>query len=88
MLINGQLGVWFDEPASTGSTDSPRQPCSTGERKEIHMEWGKLGTIGGLFLAAYLLVIGIGALVGGTAIPVWFTAILAVSAGVLILVGR
>ena len=50
--------------------------------------WGKLGSIGALFLAAYLLVIGIGALVGGTAIPVWFTAILAVSAGVLILVGR
>jgi hypothetical protein len=52
------------------------------------MEWGKLGTIGGLFLAAYLLVIGISALVGGTAIPAWFTAILAIAAGVLILVGR
>jgi len=52
------------------------------------MEWGKIGTIGGLFLAAYLLVIGVGALVGGTAIPTWFTAILAISAGVLILVGR
>jgi hypothetical protein len=52
------------------------------------MEWGKFGTIGGLFLAAYLLVVGIGALVGGSAIPGWFTAILAVAAGVLIVVGR
>lgn len=52
------------------------------------MEWGKLGTIGALFLAAYLLVIGIGVLVGGTAIPLWFTAVLAIGAGVLILVGR
>lgn len=50
--------------------------------------WGKLGNIGALFLAAYLLVIGIGALVGGTAIPAWFVAILAIAAGVLILVGR
>lgn len=52
------------------------------------MEWGKLGTIGALFLAAYLLVVGVAMLVGGTAIPAWFTAILAVAAGVLILVGR
>lgn len=52
------------------------------------MEWGKLGTIGGLFLAAYLLVVGVGILVGGSSIPAWFTAILAVAAGVLILVGR
>jgi len=52
------------------------------------MEWGKLGTIGALFLAAYLLVIGIAALVGGTAIPAWFVAILAIAAGALILVGK
>ena len=52
------------------------------------MEWGRLGSIGALFLAAYLLLIGIGALVGGTAIPPWFVAILAIAAGVLILVGK
>ena len=50
--------------------------------------WGKIGGIGGLFLAAYLIVIGVAALVGGTQIPSWFTAILALAAGVLILVGR
>jgi len=52
------------------------------------MEWGKVGMIGALFLAAYLLVIGIASIVGGTAIPAWFTAILAIAAGVLILVGK
>ncbi len=52
------------------------------------MEWGKLGSIGALFLAAYLLIVGIAALIGGTAIPMWFVAILAIAAGVLILVGK
>lgn len=52
------------------------------------MEWGKIGIIGALLLAGYLIVIGVAQLVGGTAIPQWFTALLAISAGVLILVGR
>jgi len=52
------------------------------------MNWGKLGTIGALCLAAYLIIIHIATLVGGTAIPAWFTAILAIAAGVLIVVGR
>jgi hypothetical protein len=52
------------------------------------MEWGKMGLIGGLFLAAYLIVIGVTMLIGTTAIPAWFIGILAVTAGVLILVGR
>lgn len=52
------------------------------------MNWGKLGTIGGLFLAAYLLVVGVSMLIGNTQIPSWFTGILATAAGVLILVGR
>jgi len=52
------------------------------------MEWGKLGSIGCLFLAAYLLVVGISLLVGAVAIPAWFIGILAVAAGVLILIGK
>ncbi len=52
------------------------------------MDWGKLGSIGALFLAAYLIVIGVAALVSGSAIPGWFVAILALAAGVLILVGK
>jgi hypothetical protein len=52
------------------------------------MKWGTVGIIGALFLAAYLVVVGVSLLVGGTHIPSWFTGILAVSAGVLIIVGR
>lgn len=52
------------------------------------MEFGKLGFIGTLLLAAYLIVIGLVAILGGTAIPAWAVGCLAVSAGVLILVGR
>ena len=52
------------------------------------MEWGRIGLIGGLFLAAYLLVVGVALLIGGTAIPAWFIGILAVAAGVLILIGK
>lgn len=52
------------------------------------MDFGKLGFIGAILLAAYLLVIGISMLIGGTAIPAWFIGILAVSAGALILIGR
>lgn len=51
------------------------------------MEWGKLGTIGGLFLAGYLLLVGVTALIG-IAIPAWVAALMALAAGVLILVGR
>lgn len=50
--------------------------------------WGKIGGIGGLFLAGYLIVVGGSALIGNTAIPPWFTGLLALAAGVLILVGR
>jgi len=52
------------------------------------MEWGKLGTIGSLVLAAYLIIVGIMLLIGGTHIPPWFIGFVAVSAGVLIIVGR
>ncbi len=52
------------------------------------MEFGKVAMVGGLFLAAYLIVIGVSMLIGNTAIPSWFTGILATAAGVLILVGR
>lgn len=52
------------------------------------MNWGKLGTIGGLFLAAYLIVVGVTMLLGMTAIPPWFVGILAAAAGVLLIVGR
>lgn len=45
-----------------------------------------VGIIGSLFLAAYLLVVGISMLIG-TAIPAWFVGILATGAGVLILFG-
>lgn len=52
------------------------------------MEWLKLGSVGCLLLAAYLIVIGAVALIGGTAIPAWFIGLLAIGAGVLILVGK
>lgn len=45
-----------------------------------------IGMIGALFLAAYLLVVGISMLIG-TAIPGWFVGLLATATGVLILVG-
>jgi len=51
------------------------------------MEWGKLGTIGGLFLAGYLILVGVTALVG-IAIPPWVASLAAICAGVLILVGK
>jgi hypothetical protein len=56
--------------------------------KEIDMELGKLGFVGALMLAGYLIIVGITMLFGVTAIPAWFIGLLAVSAGVLILVGR
>ena len=52
------------------------------------MEWPKIGAVGAILLAAYLLVVGASLLIGGTAIPGWFLGILAVGAGVLILVGK
>lgn len=52
------------------------------------MEFGKVAIIGGLFLAAYLIVVGVSLLIGNTTIPGWFVGILATAAGVLILVGR
>lgn len=52
------------------------------------MAWGTVGTIGGLFLAAFLILTGVGLLMGGLAIPAWFIGILAVAAGVLITIGR
>ena len=52
------------------------------------MEWGKIGAIGGLFLAGFLIFTGISMLFGLTAIPAWFMGLLALAAGVLILVGK
>ena len=52
------------------------------------MEFGKVGLIGAILLAAYLIVVGIAGLIGGTAVPQWFVAIIALAAGALILVGK
>ncbi len=52
------------------------------------MEFGKVATIGGLFLAGYLIIAGVALLIGGTQIPHWFVGILALGAGVLILIGK
>lgn len=43
-----------------------------------------LGLIGALTLALYLIIVGISALMGGTAIPAWFVGLLAVLAGAII----
>jgi len=53
------------------------------------MDWGKIGIIGGLCLAGYLILVGIIAIAGGSgAIPAWAIGSLAVVAGVLILIGK
>ncbi len=52
------------------------------------MEFGKVASIGGLFLAGYLIFVGASLLFGLTAIPGWFMGLLALAAGVLILVGK
>lgn len=52
------------------------------------MEWPKIGSIGCILLAAYLLVVGLSMLFGNSSIPAWFTGLLATGAGVLILVGK
>jgi len=52
------------------------------------MEWGKIGSFGGLFLAGFLIIEGISLIIGGTAIPAWFIGILAVAAGGLIVAGK
>ena len=52
------------------------------------IKWGTVGSIGGLCLAGYLIIVGITLLVGLTAIPAWFIGLIALSAGVLILIGR
>ena len=44
--------------------------------------------LGMLLLAIYLILIGIGALIHTIAIPVIVTGILALAAGILILIGR
>ena len=51
------------------------------------MQWATVGLIGALLLAAYLIIVGVAALVA-VAIPAWFPAILAIAAGVLIVVGK
>lgn len=51
------------------------------------MELGKVGTMGALVLAGYLILVGTTALIG-IAIPPWVAALAALAAGVLILVGR
>lgn len=55
---------------------------------ENENKWPKFGTVGIILLAAYLLLVGISLLIGGTAIPGWAVGALAVSAGILILVGK
>lgn len=50
--------------------------------------WPRFGMIGCILLAAYLIVVGAISLIGTTAIPGWFVGLLAVGAGVLLLVGR
>lgn len=53
------------------------------------MEWGKIGSFGGILLAVYLLILGCSALFGMTNIPPWFMpGILATGAGLLILIGK
>lgn len=52
------------------------------------MEFGKVASIGGLFLAGYLIIAGVALRIGGTQIPPWFIGILAVSAGALVLIGK
>lgn len=51
------------------------------------MKWGTVGFIGGLCLAAHLLLVGV-ATVTPLAIPQWVAASFAIAAGVLIIVGR
>lgn len=47
----------------------------------------RLGGIGGLVLCAFLILFGL-TLVVSIAIPGWVTGILAIAAGILLLVGR
>jgi hypothetical protein len=54
----------------------------------MEIKWGTIGSIGGLCLAGYLIFVGISMLFGLTAIPAWFIGLVALSAGVLILIGR
>jgi len=51
------------------------------------MEWLKARTIGGLLLAGYLIITGIAMIIGGATIPAWFIGLLAIGAGVLIVIG-
>lgn len=53
------------------------------------MQWGSVGAIGALFLAAYLIIVGVSLIAGlGASIPGWFVGIVAAAAGILILVGK
>jgi uncharacterized membrane protein HdeD (DUF308 family) len=58
----------------------------TGLPQERHMNITK--NLGMLLLAIYLILVGITALVHTIAIPVIVTGILALAAGILILIGR
>ena len=55
--------------------------------EEGGMKWGSIGGLGGLFLAGYLIFVGVSVLIG-IAVPAWVGAALALVAGVLILIGR
>lgn len=46
------------------------------------------GNIGFLLLAIYLILVGLGTLISGFAIPAIILGILALAAGILILIGR
>ena len=59
---------------------------ASGLPQERHMNITK--NLGMLLLAIYLILIGISALIHTIAIPVIVTGILALAAGILILIGR
>lgn len=50
--------------------------------------WGHVGSVGGVVLALYLLLVGVSAIWGEGNIPGWVHGVLAVVAGLLILVGK
>lgn len=52
-----------------------------------NFRWGTINTLGGLALALFLMLYGAIALIG-IAIPAWVLGVLALLAGILILVGR
>lgn len=45
-------------------------------------------TIGQYALCAFLILTGLTLLIGGLGIPVWVTGLVAITAGILLLIGR